>query len=78
MCFSCGRILVALFCTFSKASKLICQSAYCIVLISKVVFQDGYKCSIEPFYPCLSMFFLATYCYVPDVKLSCMSVLNFH
>jgi len=37
---------------------------------SKAVFQDGCKCSIELFYPCLSCFF-ATYCYVPDVKLSC-------
>jgi len=54
--------------------KLICQSTYCILLISKVVFQDGCKCSIEPFYLCLSCF----YCYVPDVKLSCMSVLNFY
>ena len=57
--------------------KLTCQSTYCIVLVSKVVFQDGCKCSIEPVYPCLSCFF-ATYCYVPDVILSCMSVLNFH
>ena len=26
----------------------------------------------------LPVMFFATYCYVPDVKLSCMSVLNFH
>ena len=26
----------------------------------------------------LPVIFFTTYCYVPDVKLSCMSVLNFH
>ena len=44
--------------------KLICQSTYCIVLISKVVFQDGCKCSIEPFYLPDSILACHVFCYI--------------
>jgi len=55
--------------------KLICQSTYCIVLISTV--RLFYRIVVSAL-SSHSILACHVFCYIPGVKLSCMSVLNFH